>query len=358
MLLVLAAAAHPIQDSIYQQVLTHEHRTWTPVHPSKNPLRHYSAPEIAALCGTQVGDAIAKPTPLGSATSGGLPRSFDARQHFGKCSHQIRDQKHCGSCWAFSSAETLSDNLCVLSNGTVDVVLSPQSLISCDSLDNGCKGGSMPMAWTWIGEEGILTDTCAPYTSGGGNRGVCDNSTCASSRERPRFYTCPEGYEGQVWDTAVDMKKAILQYGAVAVGFTVYEDFMHYSSGVYRHITGKVAGGHGVKAIGWGEDETGLYWVVANSWNTGWGEHGYFRIYDWSVDADSAFGRQGGYSCGKKNEKPHGPDVPGCGDADAKLCPAVTDLLCHTLHTICKKSCGCCAKTGAPEYCGPMSVFV
>jgi cathepsin B len=62
--------------------------------------------------------------------------------------------------------------------------------------------------------------------------------------------------------------------------FTVYNDFMSYSSGVYYHKTGGVLGGHAVKILGWGHDATtGLdYWICANSWNTTWGEKGYFKI--------------------------------------------------------------------------------
>jgi len=55
---------------------------------------------------------------------------------------------------------------------------------------------------------------------------------------------------------------------------------MNYASGVYYHRTGGVMGGHAVKILGWGHDTTsGLdYWLCANSWNTSWGEKGYFKI--------------------------------------------------------------------------------
>jgi len=60
--------------------------------------------------------------------------------------------------------------------------------------------------------------------------------------------------------------------------FSVYQDFETYTSGVYIHTTGSYLGGHAVKIIGWGMSGTTPYWTVANSWNTDWGEKGFFRI--------------------------------------------------------------------------------
>lgn len=40
------------------------------------------------------------------------------------------------------------------------------------------------------------------------------------------------------------------------------QDFAHYKSGVYKHITGSQLGGHAVKLIGWGTSDEGEdYWV-------------------------------------------------------------------------------------------------
>jgi cathepsin B len=60
----------------------------------------------------------------------------------------------------------LSDLVCIKSGGKVNVVLSPQDLISCDSTDMGCDGGYLPNAWDYLEEFGIVTDECMPYVSG------------------------------------------------------------------------------------------------------------------------------------------------------------------------------------------------
>lgn len=51
-----------------------------------------------------------------------------------------------------------------------------------------------------------------------------------------------------------------------------------FSTGIYQHLFGDILGGHAVKIIGWGEENNVPYWLVANSWNSDWGENGYFRI--------------------------------------------------------------------------------
>jgi len=66
--------------------------------------------------------------------------------------------------------------------------------------------------------------------------------------------------------------------GPVEGAFTVYDDFLTYKSGVYAHTTGSELGGHAIKILGWGTDNGTPYWIVANSWNEGWGNSGFFNI--------------------------------------------------------------------------------
>ena len=66
--------------------------------------------------------------------------------------------------------------------------------------------------------------------------------------------------------------------GPIEVAFTVYEDFLSYKSGVYKHTSGRALGGHAVKMVGWGVDNGQKYWRIANSWNEGWGNNGFFNI--------------------------------------------------------------------------------
>jgi cathepsin B len=70
----------------------------------------------------------------------------------------------------------------------------------------------------------------------------------------------------------------IYKNGPVEAAFTVYEDFVQYKSGVYQHVTGKALGGHAIKIFGYGVESGTKYWLVANSWNSDWGDNGTFKI--------------------------------------------------------------------------------
>lgn len=74
------------------------------------------------------------------------------------------------------------------------------------------------------------------------------------------------------------IQKEIMTNGPVEGAFTVYEDLVQYKEGVYQHVTGKMLGGHAIRILGWGVENEVPYWLIANSWNTDWGNNGYFKI--------------------------------------------------------------------------------
>merc|ERR1711977_366551 len=203
-----------------------------------------------------------------------VPDSFDATQQWGDKIHPIRDQQRCGSCWAFSASEVLSDRFSIASKKSTPV-LSPEDLVQCDTSDMGCQGGRLASAWSYIVNTGLVTDSCDPYTSGSGTSGTCskkcaDGSSWTPSKAKTSFAI--NGVE--------NMQKEIMTNGPIQVAFKVYKSFMSYKSGVYqKHFWELVPeGGHAVKVVGWGTDSGTDYWLVANSWNTSWGLQGFFKI--------------------------------------------------------------------------------
>ncbi|KAL0245213.1 hypothetical protein GEMRC1_009293 [Eukaryota sp. GEM-RC1] len=203
-----------------------------------------------------------------------LPESFDVRQQWPGCpSYSIRDQGRCGSCWAFGAAEALSDRFCIAQNKKV--VLSTQWLVSCDKSNMACNGGWLDKVWRFMATTGVVEDSCMKYVSGRAGQVPPCPSQCEDGSAL-KMYKATGAYDVSSSESAIMTE--IQKYGSVEVGFSVYSDFMSYRSGIYHHQTGYLQGGHAVKMIGWGVENGQKYWLVANSWGTGWGESGHFRI--------------------------------------------------------------------------------
>lgn len=219
-----------------------------------------------------------------------VPKEFDARTAWPQCSTigRILDQGHCGSCWAFGAVESLSDRFCI--HFDLNISLSVNDLLACCGFfcGDGCDGGYPLQAWKYLASSGVVTEECDPYFDTIG----CSHPGCEPAYPTPKCVKkCVNG--NQLWSDSkhysvnaytIDpdphsIMAEIYNNGPVEVDFTVYEDFAHYKSGVYKHITGGAMGGHAVKLIGWGTSDDGEdYWLVVNQWNRSWGDDGYFKI--------------------------------------------------------------------------------
>jgi len=203
-----------------------------------------------------------------------IPDEFDARTKWPGLVHSIRDQQQCGSCWAFSASEVLSDRVAI-ATGKPSPVLSAEDMVSCDRGDNGCGGGQLPKAWDFLTNTGIVTESCFPYTAGTGEAATCETK-CVDSES----FTKTKAKNSYAIKGVANMQKEIMTNGPVQVAFKVYKSFMTYKGGVYQKHWNEFLpeGGHAVKVIGWGTENGVDYWLVANSWNTSWGLDGFFKI--------------------------------------------------------------------------------
>ncbi|XP_067274399.1 cathepsin Bb [Pseudorasbora parva] len=257
---------------------------------------------LKALCGTLLkGHRL--PDTVKHAADVKLPVSFDPRAEWPYCRSltQIRDQGSCGSCWAFGAAEAISDRICIHSKGNVTVEISAEDLLSCcDQCGFGCSGGYPAEAWAFWTKSGLVTgglygsnEGCRPYSIApcehhvNGSRPPCSGeqqtlqcvAACIPQYSAPYRQDKHFGYKA--YNLPSDQQQIMTELynnGPVEAAFTVYEDFLLYKTGVYQHVTGSVLGGHAVKVLGWGEEKGTPYWLVANSWNSDWGDNGYFKI--------------------------------------------------------------------------------
>ncbi len=84
--------------------------------------------------------------------------------------------------------------------------------------------------------------------------------------------------------------KQELQNGPLLASFKVYDDFFYNrNSGPYRRIVKPLRkdepGGHAVTLVGW--DDADGSWICKNSWGTGWGDQGYFKIAYGQVEIEN-----------------------------------------------------------------------
>ncbi len=211
------------------------------------------------------------------------PSAYDLRNVGGQnFVTPIKDQSSCGSCVAFGTVATVECTLLVQQGASGDCDLSEAHLFFCHARDRGYNCGT---GW-WPNEaledfqnKGVVDDACYPYD--------LSNTDCSGlCGDWQNRLTRISGFH-EVSGHPDLIKEWISTRGAVSGCFEVYEDFMYYQGGVYRHVSGGLLGGHCVTMIGY-DDAQGC-WICKNSWSTGWGEQGYFRIAYGDCGIDSWF---------------------------------------------------------------------
>ena len=205
------------------------------------------------------------------------PASFDWRNNSGNFVTPVKDQGGCGSCWAFSATAALESQVLMRTGQSKD--LSEQIVVSCSSAGS-CAGGSPTTVSDFLRNTGTNTESCYPYTETNGNcANACANWQNGASKIDSWAY---------VDNTVTNMKNAIYTSGPLITTMAVYTDFFSYTSGVYRYTWGQLEGYHAIVVVGW--DDSKSCFIVKNSWDTGWGESGYYRIAYSEVTGNSEFG--------------------------------------------------------------------
>lgn len=151
------------------------------------------------------------------------------------------------------------------------ISLSEQQLVDCnfDSWCQGCNGGYMDKAFEFIKKTGgLTTEEEYPYR---GSSGTCDKG------KGKNHVVTISGYERVPANNEKSLQSAVAnQPVSVAIDASGYE-FQLYSHGIFTGQCGKQLN-HGVTAVGYGEKDGMKYWLVKNSWGSGWGEQGYIRL--------------------------------------------------------------------------------
>lgn len=198
-----------------------------------------------------------------------LPASVDWRTK--NVVTPVKDQGGCGSCWAFSTVETVESNVAIETGKLL--TLSPQEIVSCAKNPShcggtgGCQGSTQWLGFNYTIGAGLVTESTYPYE---GSTGVC-----RTAKTSPPAI----GIKGCVRLPANNytiLMNAVATVGPISISAAA-EPWQLYSSGVFNGACGADVD-HAIQAVGYGTSGSDTYWLVRNSWGSGWGEEGYIRI--------------------------------------------------------------------------------
>ncbi|MFT4217917.1 MAG: C1 family peptidase [Micropruina sp.] len=204
------------------------------------------------------------------ASAPAFDTAVDWRNRNGNHVTPPKDQGQCGSCVSFCCAGLVESMASIEKGQLLD--LSEADLHFCSGHGESCGGWWPSDALEQIKVRGIPDEAAFPYSSaftGAGGAPVC--KIVPDRNQRVATIT-----SWGALSSAADRKNHLSTKGPVSAVLEVYDDFFYYSSGVYKHSSGELAGLHCVLIVGYSETEK--CWIAKNSWGTGWGDGGYFKI--------------------------------------------------------------------------------
>lgn len=183
--------------------------------------------------------------------------------------------QECGDCWAYAAATCMESAYLISQNININdypsFAFSANNLRDCaDSQygSGGCNGGSSDGAMAYTKDYGVLDQ-----------RAYKGQQQCRKILDKQAQLGSYAGFVQQYSESA--LMAAVLRQ-PVVIYFAVGDDsaFWFYKGGIYNG--GGCAGAVNHALVVYGFENTGnratSYWLVQNSWGTGWGDNGRFKI--------------------------------------------------------------------------------
>jgi len=219
----------------------------------------------------------ASPSVGKKASSLQLPESVDWREK--NAVTDMKDQGACGSCWAFAATEQIESYTAIASGELVE--LSTQQMTSCAPNplmcggNGGCSGSTPPLGYNYIQLFGHIKEEDYPYTSGS----TSDSGSCQYDLSSLTPVASISGYDNLPSNDQDAVMSHIANVGPLAISVAA-NTFKDYHGGIFTgcDYDENIQLNHGVQLVGYGSEDGTDFWIVRNSWGSGWGESGYIRM--------------------------------------------------------------------------------
>jgi len=149
--------------------------------------------------------------------------------------------------------------------------LSEQHFVDCSKSNFGCDGGVITYAFQFAKQNGGIASAASyPYT---GKEEKCRYNPKTKAASCSGWVDLPVGSEAA-------LQRAVATAGPVAVGIDAsLPQLQLYRKGVFRsRQCSSTEINHAVLLVGYGMEKDEPYWLIKNSWGTGWGDDGYLKL--------------------------------------------------------------------------------
>ena len=158
-----------------------------------------------------------------------LPESFDLTNIGGfDFTSDVVDQGGCGSCYIVSFTQVVESRL-KTKYGEQPTRVSPQQVLSCNYMTEGCDGGWAFGAGLFAENGHLVSEDCAPYAAKTKDEPCSKFSTCPAVAQVNRSYFIGGAY-GESSESK--MMKDLLRNGMINSELLVPSAFMTYSEGI------------------------------------------------------------------------------------------------------------------------------
>ena len=292
-----------------------------------------------------------------------LPDNWNWKDHFPiddtiknmkekkKLIEKPRNQMFCGSCWAISTASSISDKFVATGLVKYSPNLSSTFILSSEYTSQlKCEGGNILSLHKMLESKGLATSRCIDYSWCEDNRfcnGDKNGNGGRNNREGGKEFKTPKALilylnsiipkkgcyfpenkdlymiqdvktftnhktDQDVENFIYEAKLHIFDYGPVCAGFVVFMNFLSGNFGITNDIyienidyinsdpeniitydDFRPVGGHAVSVIGWGEEYVKCigvvkYWYCRNTWGEKWGSNsGYFKYASYPINKNA-----------------------------------------------------------------------